>query len=169
MRHDMAPVAGGVADGEQDRLVFARRFGERLWPPGPPIHRIVLVLEEIGTGFASEAVFVRRARGCCHQELFRNYLDQTHLGALIPCVAVRGTLSPTRLTLPELHFRPQLVAGEVRSTQSSFKTLLRFFITELFRRCLCHATSQITRDGFSSKIDFGTMARSRQSHRHDYH
>ena len=63
VRHDVAPVAGGVADREQDRLVGALGFGERLRPPRPPIDRIVLVLEQIGTRLVGEAVFVR-ARRC---------------------------------------------------------------------------------------------------------
>jgi hypothetical protein len=48
MRHDVAPVAGGVADREQDRLVGARRFRQRGRSPGPPVDRIVLVLQQIG-------------------------------------------------------------------------------------------------------------------------
>ncbi len=31
VRHDMAPMAGGVADREQDRLVAALGFRQRLW------------------------------------------------------------------------------------------------------------------------------------------
>ena len=57
VRHDVAPVAGGVADGEQDRLVGALGLGQRLGAPGPPVHGVVLVLQQIGAGLAGEAVF----------------------------------------------------------------------------------------------------------------
>ena len=45
VRHDMAPVAGGIADRQKDRLVAALRFRQRFGSPGPPIDRIVLVLQ----------------------------------------------------------------------------------------------------------------------------
>ena len=54
--HDVAPVAGGVADREQDRLVGGLGFGQCLRSPGPPVHRVVLVLQEVGAGLAAEAV-----------------------------------------------------------------------------------------------------------------
>src|SRR5215217_5731892 len=52
----MAPVAGRVADGEQDRLVLTRCVTERLRPPRSPVDGIVLVLEEVGARFLGEAV-----------------------------------------------------------------------------------------------------------------
>ena len=54
--HDVAPVAGGVADGEQDRLVLGMRAAERLLAPRVPVDRVVRVLEEVGAGFLSQAV-----------------------------------------------------------------------------------------------------------------
>ena len=33
----MAPMAGGVSDGQQDRLVDLTRLGQRLIVPGPPV------------------------------------------------------------------------------------------------------------------------------------
>ncbi len=45
--HDVAPMAGGVADGEEDRLVFGLRLGERVIAPGVPIDRVLGVLEEV--------------------------------------------------------------------------------------------------------------------------
>ena len=44
VRHHVAPVAGGVADRQQDRLVGALGLIERLRAPRPPVDRIVLVL-----------------------------------------------------------------------------------------------------------------------------
>ena len=55
--HDMAPVASGVADREQDRFVAALGFGKRFRPPGPPCDRIILVLKKIRTGLVGETVF----------------------------------------------------------------------------------------------------------------
>ena len=57
VRHDVAPVTGGVADRQQDRLAGSLRLRQRIRTPGPPGHRVVLVLEQIRTGLASQAVF----------------------------------------------------------------------------------------------------------------
>ena len=46
--HDVAPMAGGVADAEEDGLALGARLGERLIAPREPVHGIVRVLEEIG-------------------------------------------------------------------------------------------------------------------------
>ena len=56
VRHDMAPVAGGVADGQQHRHVTALGLGERLRPPLLPVDRVVLVLPEVRAGARGEAV-----------------------------------------------------------------------------------------------------------------
>ena len=56
VRHDVAPVAGGVADRQHDRLVGLGRLAERGGAPGPPVHRIVGVLEQVGRGFVAEQV-----------------------------------------------------------------------------------------------------------------
>ena len=45
--HDVAPMAGGVSDRQQDRPIAALGLGERFGPPRPPVHRIVLVLQQI--------------------------------------------------------------------------------------------------------------------------
>ncbi len=45
--HHMAPVAGGVADGEEDRLVLGARLGKRLVAPGEPVDRVARVLEQV--------------------------------------------------------------------------------------------------------------------------
>ena len=51
MGHHVAPVAGGVSDAQENRLVFLPGAGQRLLAPGIPVDRIVCVLEEIGGGF----------------------------------------------------------------------------------------------------------------------
>ena len=54
--HDVAPVAGGVADGKQDGLAGLGCFGERRRSPGPPVDGIVPVLQEIGARLVAEEV-----------------------------------------------------------------------------------------------------------------
>jgi hypothetical protein len=61
--HDVAPVAGSVADAEQDRLLLAPRPLERLVPPRIPVDRIVRVLAEVGGGFGGETVHGDRVSG----------------------------------------------------------------------------------------------------------
>ena len=58
--HDVAPVAGGVADREQDRLVVARGLGERRLAPRAPVDRVVLVLEQVRARLVAEQVFGHR-------------------------------------------------------------------------------------------------------------
>ena len=48
VRHDVAPVAGSVPDRQQNWSVQPLGFGECLRAPGPPVHWIILVLQEIG-------------------------------------------------------------------------------------------------------------------------
>ncbi len=55
--HDMAPVAGGIADGEQDRLVGAAGLLQRGGAPRAPVDRIVLVLKQVGARLCGELVF----------------------------------------------------------------------------------------------------------------
>jgi len=52
----MAPVAGGVAHGEEDGLVLLCCGLEGLLAPGVPVHGVVGVLEEVGAFFGEEAV-----------------------------------------------------------------------------------------------------------------
>ena len=62
VRHHMAPVAGGVADRQQDRFVLRSRLLQRRRPPRAPVHRIVRVLQQIRRGLVAEQVF-RRGHG----------------------------------------------------------------------------------------------------------
>ncbi len=52
----MAPVARRVTDGQENRLVFLAGFLQRFIAPREPIHRIVSVLEKIGTLLVYESV-----------------------------------------------------------------------------------------------------------------
>ena len=54
--HDVAPVARGVADGEEDRLVLRRRLRERLVAPRKPVDGILRVLQQVGTALAGQPV-----------------------------------------------------------------------------------------------------------------
>ena len=54
--HHVAPVAGRVADREQDRPVLLARPRQRLGAPGVPVDRVVAVLEQVGAGLLGEAV-----------------------------------------------------------------------------------------------------------------
>jgi hypothetical protein len=45
----MAPVAGGVADAEKDRLIFLPGLLKGLLSPRVPVNRVVGVLQEIRT------------------------------------------------------------------------------------------------------------------------
>ena len=54
--HDMAPVAGGIADGQKNWLVAVLGLLKRLFTPPHPVYWIILVLKEIGAGFQAETV-----------------------------------------------------------------------------------------------------------------
>ena len=54
--HHVAPVAGRVADREQNRPVLLAGPAQRLVPPGVPVDRVLAVLEQVGTCLPGEAV-----------------------------------------------------------------------------------------------------------------
>ena len=54
--HDVAPMAGRVADRQEDRLVLAPRTLERLVAPGIPVHRVAGVLLQVGTRLTGETI-----------------------------------------------------------------------------------------------------------------
>ena len=56
VRHHVAPVAGRVADRQQDRHVALAGRGERLVTPRVPVDRVVGVLAQIRAGFLGQAV-----------------------------------------------------------------------------------------------------------------
>ena len=59
--HHMAPVAGGIADGEENRLVLTQRLLESLGAPWIPVDRIARMLQEVGTGRENQPVVFRTA------------------------------------------------------------------------------------------------------------
>jgi hypothetical protein len=56
MGHDMAPMAGGIADGHEQRFVAPLCFGQSFGPPGAPINGIVFMLQQIGAGFVGKQI-----------------------------------------------------------------------------------------------------------------
>ena len=54
--HDVAPMAGGIADGQKNRLILATRFVESRISPRIPVHRVVGMLQKIGALFLSKAI-----------------------------------------------------------------------------------------------------------------
>ncbi len=80
VRHHVAPMAGGVADRQQDRLVTALGLRQRLGSPRPPVHRVVLVLQEIRARLASEAVLVGTDGGRRHAQILVSPLR------MVPCL-----------------------------------------------------------------------------------
>jgi hypothetical protein len=46
--HHVAPVTGGVADRQEDRLILLFGDSESLLPPRIPIHGVVGVLQQVG-------------------------------------------------------------------------------------------------------------------------
>jgi len=66
--HDVAPVAGRVADREEDRLVLAPRARERFLAPRIPVHGIHRVLQQVGALLAAQAIRpARHVRGVGHR------------------------------------------------------------------------------------------------------
>ena len=56
MGHDMAPMTGGIANGQQDGPVLGAGKVEGFLAPRVPVNRIVLVLQEIGAGFLRQEI-----------------------------------------------------------------------------------------------------------------
>ena len=52
----MAPVAGGVAHGEEDGLILSGRGQEGFFAPGIPMHGVKGVLKEVWALLGEEAV-----------------------------------------------------------------------------------------------------------------
>ena len=61
--HDVAPVAGGVANRKEDRTVLRPRPIESFRPPRVPVHRVVRVLQKVGAGLGGKAVSAGGSRG----------------------------------------------------------------------------------------------------------
>ena len=59
MGHDMAPVAGGIADGEKYRFVLLNCFIKGFGAPGIPGDRVFRMLEQIGAAGEYQSVELR--------------------------------------------------------------------------------------------------------------
>jgi hypothetical protein len=62
VRHDVAPVAGRVADAQQDRDVSPLGLGHGLRAPRPPVDRVVGVLAQVRARLVGEAVHAEGGR-----------------------------------------------------------------------------------------------------------
>ena len=56
VRHDVAPVTGGIADAEEDGLVLPAGFLQSRLAPGIPIHRVIRMLAQVGRERVGEMV-----------------------------------------------------------------------------------------------------------------
>ena len=54
--HHVAPMAGRIADGQEDRLLLGRGPRPSLGAPGIPVDRIVGVLQQIGADFVRQSI-----------------------------------------------------------------------------------------------------------------
>ena len=59
--HHVAPVAGGIADGQEHGQVAGTRLGERVRSPGMPVHGIVGMLEQVRARLGGQPVAGCRA------------------------------------------------------------------------------------------------------------
>ena len=62
--HHVAPVAGGVADRDEQRAILVAGARERLLTPRVPVHGVVLVLEQIRRGLVGQPVHTDRFLPC---------------------------------------------------------------------------------------------------------
>ncbi len=67
--HHVAPVATGIADGEEDQLALLLGLGQRLGAPGIPIDRIVGVQQQVRAGLFGQAVGVLLLGRCLRRLL----------------------------------------------------------------------------------------------------
>jgi hypothetical protein len=56
--HDMAPVARGITDAEENGLILSFGPAEGLLSPGMPIHRVMRVLQEVGACLMNQTIYV---------------------------------------------------------------------------------------------------------------
>src|SRR4030042_3458815 len=80
----MAPMAGGIADGEEDWLILLPGFMKSLFVPGIPRYGIVGMLQKVGT-FFMDKVIIRPAAflpGMRHECLPSSGLFHVYYGGL---------------------------------------------------------------------------------------
>ena len=54
--HHVTPMAGGIADRQENRFVFGARLGERFVAPCEPVNRVAGVLQQVGTALARQPI-----------------------------------------------------------------------------------------------------------------
>ena len=109
--HDVAPMAGRVADAQEDGPVLLARPGEGFLAPRIPVHRVVLVLEQVGRFLAREPVRMGRRGGGG----FFNYM---HIG--LPASWRQVPRRPRRAAAP---FIPTTIARQPDATGLSHRAL----------------------------------------------
>ena len=67
----MAPMAGGIANREEDRSLSLLRERKCFGSPRIPIHRIVRVLKEVGTFFLEQAIGHKKLKLDANKESLR--------------------------------------------------------------------------------------------------
>ena len=66
----MTPVAGRITDAEEDGFVLPLGPAQCLFSPGIPVHRVMRMLQKIGTGLMDEPVYVLML----HVQTFKPYI-----------------------------------------------------------------------------------------------
>ena len=80
--HHVAPVAGGVADGQEDGPVQLPGTRQRLVAPGVPVHGVMGVLEEVRARLAGQPV------GVAWSQLLGRFVGEPGVGR---CVVTHGS------------------------------------------------------------------------------
>ena len=73
--HHVAPVTGGISNGEEDGFVFGAGAGEGFFAPGEPVDGVVGVLEEVGAVFVDELVGGHERKRTCLFSVGRGHMS----------------------------------------------------------------------------------------------
>ena len=114
--HDVAPVAGRVADAQEDRPIEQPRPGKRVGPPGRPVDRVAGVLEEIRAGLSRESV---RHRAMVRADA-RSTTPSRQRATMTPMSTVPGFLPSTHGLHFANRFPPSPPCGSAPSTRAWF-------------------------------------------------
>jgi len=94
VRHDMAPVAGGIANREEDGLVLCTGVLECGITPWIPVNGVMLVLQQVRAGFVFEEIFAHGqslARG--HAQVDRDKVMSEKSLVLMKLILIRNDIS----------------------------------------------------------------------------
>ena len=95
---DAAPVAGGVADREEDRLVLCARPRERLVAQGVPVDRVVGVPKEVRACLLGRLTTAGDKVRPCGSSRARARMPRTRRGASAVRACARASQSPGTTT-----------------------------------------------------------------------